>query len=230
MALKFADFKTHVRLLTRENTASGTFRYASDANCLLIWSLIIPKINMLTHSNMVSNIASPILSVASQRLYSLPVGESNSTTPMQDLYDVYYNGKPLKYLTLTEARMSSGIGNPWWSRTGDPIRYYFENYKIGVYPVPTVSNVPIQVFGTSGVDLPANATDATATSQLDDRLSEAIIYAGCYYIMQSRREFDVANQFMASFKESMREYGQVEVDRLVRGETPALDLDPHERF
>ena len=86
------------------------------------------------------------------------------------------------------------------------------------------------MFGTSGIVPPANATDAAATSQLDDRLSDAIINAGCFYTLKSRREFEWASEFVEAFKDSLREYGQVEVDRLLRGSTSMLDIDPHERF
>jgi hypothetical protein len=318
MALLFSNWKSYVRLLTRENNSSGIYRYASDANLLLIWNLILPKINMLTHSNIVDNatqissvtvnsvtnaqvftinlngtnysytagpsdtpstVASalaslitgvsgivislsgavlqvstaptgslftlsvvagtmtylaispgPLISVANQRLYPIPLSNDGGSKAMLDIYDVYYNGKPLNYITLTEARMISGIGNPWWTRTGDPIRFYFSNYQIGIYPVPTVGGYPIQVFGTSGITLPTSAQDATTTSQLDDRLNDAIINAGCFYVLQSRREFEWAQEFVEKYKDSLREYGQVEVDRLLRGSTTMMDLDPHERF
>jgi hypothetical protein len=229
LSLLFSDFKTHVRNLTRENSSSGTYRYASDTNLLAAWKLIIPKINMLTHSNMVSNIANPILSYAGQAAYDLPshiVGGEK----MMDIYEVYYNGKPLNYLSLTEARMSSGIGNPWWNRPGDPIRFMVVNNQIHLYPVPPINNVPIQVFGTMGVKMPTSGSDTTTTSQLDDRLSEAIIAAGCQYIMMSRREYESAQLFDAQMKDHLKEYQTVQIDRLIRGGAQMVDVDPHEKF
>lgn len=232
MALLFSDFKSHVRQLTREANTSGAYRYATDANCLLAWKMIIDEINMLTHSNMVSNIAvtsSPLVSVANQRLYDIPT-HVNGGRPMQDVYEVYYNGKPLTYMSLTEARMSSGIGNPWWNRTGDPIRYYQENEKIGLYPVPTTAGVTISVFGSAGVLMPTSSTDTTTTSQLNDRLSKAIIYAGCEYILKMRREYEWAKSFENDKKDALIEYQQVQVDRVMQGSTQFMSIDPHERF
>lgn len=229
MSLLFSDFKSHVRNLTRENTSSGTYRYATDTNLLLAWKLIIPKINMLTHSNMVSNIANPILSVSNQAAYDFPSHKVGGQ-PMMDIYEIYYNGKPLTYLSLTEARMSSGIGNPWWNRPGDPIRFLVVNNQIQLYPVPPISGVPIQVFGTMGVLMPTSGGDNTTTSQLDDRLSEAIIAAGCEYIMTTRREYDSAQMFRVNMKDHLQEYQTVQIDRLIRGGVQMIDIDPHEKY
>jgi hypothetical protein len=178
---------------------------------------------------MVSNVSSPILSVANQALYDIPT-HTTSGEPMQDILEVYYNGKPLTLLSLTEARMSSGIGNPWWNRPGDPIRFLEENGKIHLYPVPPISNVPIQVWGFSGIKQPTSSTDSTTTSQVDGRLDKCIIYAGCEYIANIRHEDDMASKYLALKKEALREYQEVQVDRHMRGSTQFLDVDPHEKF
>lgn len=201
MALTLTQLQGIVRTLTKEPYPSSP-TYATDANILLYANLAQLDIASRTKSRTYSNSPNSLsdaseTTTANQPLYSFP-------SSLLEIYKVVCNRYELKPVLFDQLIASDPY---FWKQTGSSEFYYIRDLsgvrKIGLWPTPGASSLPIVYWG------PKRPTDLSAggdTIDLDERLHMAVAYQISQRMEEYRREFQNADYFGRKVEEELLKY------------------------
>ena len=154
---------------------------------------------------------------STNRLYDFPTG-------MNSVYQVDFNGIPLIYGQLdTLYPIYSIFGQSWYAIKGYPKYWYQDGSKFGIFPNYPTSGLPIRLWSVSDPSPVTSSADTTTTTQLDQKLDDAITYKMCELLAISRRELTYAKVFSELLKSELLDYEQNQNERQSRDGVEFLD-------
>lgn len=201
MGLTLTNIQSRVRLLTKEPYPTSPV-FATDANVLALANDAQIELASRTQCKEATNIPNSIsdpsdVTVANQRLYSMPTG-------IGDVYKVLVDGDIMVRANFDDlAKMG---GTDWWKKTGRPTHYYFEDLsgtkKIGFWPTPG----SVYYFVTMGNNIPTAMSAAGNYPDIDERLHNAVVFKVCQWVMASRREMQKADYWEKQYEGEVAKY------------------------